>query len=149
MPDQRDTGASRVRTAVAWGLMAVLMLGCASIAESKKFEQLEQRQKLYAKAIRWSAYDTAAALIRTRDSEDKVTDLSRYEAYRVTGYEELGSTLSADQNESVNVVLFRFYHAETGSVHKLRQTQLWWYDEESRSWYLDGTLPDFESAMAH
>lgn len=136
-----------MRTAFTLMLMACLVVGCASMADSKKMSQLEARQKQFAKAIRWGAYDLAASMIRIREDEQPEIDLAGYESIRVTAYEEFGGGMNAEQNEGINVVLFHFYHRESGSVHKIRHTQLWWYDDETHAWYLDGGLPDFTAAM--
>lgn len=143
-----DEGDLTVRTVLTLGLVACLMMGCASLMDSKKYELLDAREKQFAKAIRWGAYDMAASFIRPREGEPELDDLADYESIRVTSYEEFGGSMNSEKTESIHVVVFHFYHRESGSVHKVRHTQLWWYDEESKGWYLDGGLPDFKAVMA-
>ena len=42
-----------------------------------------------------------------------------------------------------------YYHIDQGSVRTIEDVQLWWYQEESERWYIDGDFPAFLQGLSN
>lgn len=102
----------------------------------------------YLQLIRWGRFDTAAQYIRYRQTEVPALRARKYlDAIRVTSCEILNQASSADQKEAIVTVGIGFYHVDSGIVESFQERQVWWYEETSKRWFLEGDLPDFAAAM--
>ncbi|PHR50854.1 hypothetical protein [Cycloclasticus sp.] len=122
----------------------ILMLSaCAHITEQKKLEHLDAKQKLFMKALRWKSYETAASVIRYRNPARKLAPIDGLNKITVTSYDLIGSVPNAEDDTIIAQVLFGYIQNETGRVYQVKHTQVWWFDEESKQWFLDSDMPDF------
>lgn len=97
----------------------------------------------YGKMLRWGYFDEAAAFRRLRDGETPASDLQRLARYRITAY-DVKSQLIADTGRSGRVLaLIEYYDVDSGVLHTLRDEQSWWFDDETKRWYLESDLPGF------
>lgn len=122
----------------------ILMLSaCAHITEQKKLEHLDAKQKLFMKALRWKSYETAASVIRYRNPARKLAPIDGLNKITVTSYDLIGSVPNAEDDTIIAQALFGYIQNETGRVYQVKHTQVWWFDEESKQWFLDSDMPDF------
>lgn len=122
----------------------ILMLSaCAHITEQKKLEHLDAKQKLFMKALRWKSYETAASVIRYRNPARKLAPIDGLNKITVTSYDLIGSVANAEDDTIIAQALFGYIQNETGRVYQVKHTQVWWFDEESKQWFLDSDMPDF------
>ena len=126
---------------VVYLLCCALLSGCLASAPSKDVDNLNVEVKTYGKYIRWRAYDEAAAYIRNPDGEAINVNTEALQEIRVTKYELLTVILNDEQNEAVVTAEISYYHERVNNVHTIQDKQLWWKDDETGRWFVNGTLP--------
>ena len=122
----------------------MMLSACAHVTEQKKQEHLEAKQKLFMKALRWKSYETAATVIRYRNPARQLAPIDGLNKITVTSYDLLGSVPNAEEGTVVSQALFGYIQNETGRVYQIKHTQVWWFDEELKQWFLDSDMPDFK-----
>lgn len=125
-------------------LIVFALTGCQSNNTKKTVETLNYTVKDYGKFIRWRAYDEATNYIRHKDERAANTDTSALQEIRVTKYQVLTVEINDENQEAFVKAEITYYHERVNSVKTIIDQQLWWKDEESNQWYLDGVLPDLK-----
>lgn len=125
-------------------LFLVLMSGCAGMKAQDRISRLETSLESYGAAIRWARYTDAYAFHLGKDGFRPPLELEEYDGIRVTNYQILEQTLSADQMEATVIAKISFYNDQTGVVTDIKHIQNWWYREEGRRWLVDATFPKFK-----
>jgi len=125
-------------------LMVLFALtACAHIGEQKKLEHLGAKQKLFMKALRWKSYDTAASVIRFKNPARRLADLGDLKKITVTSYELIASSPNLEEGTALAHVVFSYIQDDTGRVYELKHTQNWWFDKDSKQWFLGSDMPMF------
>lgn len=133
---------------VLWyAALALLLTGCWNMGASKRGNQFEQTIDAYRILIRWGQFEQAQNYIRLREGQIREFDSELYSNIRVTRYQlidkiAIGEDLD-DAREIHVITELEFNHADQITVHTVRYEQLWWYDQETERWFLDGNLPAF------
>ena len=124
-------------------LCVLIFSGCATLAENKRIEALDEAVNSYGTAIRWGYLDLAKRFIKSPEDGQKETmqDLS---GIRITSYEIMGKKLSGNKLEAQQVVEIQYYHTNNLIEKKIIDTQLWKYDANDKKWYLHSRLPDLK-----
>jgi len=125
-------------------LFVLTLSACAHLGEKKRLEHLEAKQKLFMKALRWKSYDTAASLIRFKNPARKLASIEYLNRITVTSYDLISLQPDLAQGTATAYVLFAYIQDESGRVYKLKHTQNWWFDKESKQWFLASDLPMFK-----
>ena len=133
-------------------LVASFAPGCAkmkdAIKDDRRSLQYDDTIKAYLSAIRWGYFDIAEGFIRPRDDvAPPALDYEFLERIRISRY-DLRNQRPTGPNEVHVVVTWSFYHTDYGTVKTFTDRQLWWYQEDEKNWYLDGSLPDFKGSLA-
>ena len=146
-------------------LFALLAVDCGGPSGKRELKdrarRLEYGTRTYSGALRWGDYPTALSLIRPRpapsgdeaspkepkpfeetpvDQERLLADLKdvRLASFRVTDVTfQDGHDLARVRSE------ITYYLGNSPRLRELVDVQTWWYDAEAKTWYLDGTIPDF------
>jgi len=131
---------------IKWLCVALITMltACAHVTEQKKHEHLEARQKLFMKALRWKSYETAASVIRFRNPARQLAPIDGLKRITVTSYDLLGSVPNTEDGTVVSQALFGYIQNETGRVYQVKHTQVWWFDDELKQWFLDSDMPEFK-----
>lgn len=148
-----DVVAKRLRTLSSFPVRAailVLMLslalgGCASVGESQKRSALETRQYAYSAAIRWGDFEGAWTLIEPEYREKHPmtdVDFSRYQQVQVSAYRDLASQSGPDGTQ-MREIHIELINRNSLSQRSLRHTEIWRYDEQTKTWWNIAGLPDF------
>lgn len=119
-----------------------ILTGCNSNPR-KEAEDLRYKAKAYGKLIRWKAYDDASNYIKLRDDGDVEVNSDLLNEIRVTKYEVTSMIMNETRDEAIIIAEIAYYHERVNSVHEIKDKQIWWKEEESSAWYLDGQLPPF------
>ncbi len=130
-----------MRTAILLFFIATVS-ACASVDDSKKTITLDNATRKYERAIRWGEYEAAIGL--RRDSTVTHEHMDRLKAIRVTSYEAVNQTDSADRSETVIEVRISYYNEYTMKEKTIFDQQSWKYDPENKSWYITSPMPDFK-----
>ena len=132
------------------GLM-VLASGCAGASKVMPKERalaLQQSAETYRKLIRWGDFSAASQYCRRRTGELAPFDPARYKSWKVSTYDVGDAQLGQDNAEARFVASMTFYSTDTGRAGALSDIQRWWYDKETKRWYLESPLPDFDAATS-
>ena len=111
----------------------------------KKQEMLEAKQKFFWKSLRWKSYSSALSVIKFKNTARKAFVSKGLKRITVTAYEEIGSVVVGDSGDIRTAVLFDYIQDETGRVFQIEHSELWWYEEASKQWYLGSDLPEFKT----
>ena len=118
------------------------MSACASVDDSKKTITLDAATRQYERAIRWGEYQAADSF--RRQSTTTPADMAHLKAIRVTSYEAVRQTDSADRSETIIEVRISYYNEYTMKEKTIFDQQSWKYDPENKSWYITSPMPDFK-----
>ncbi|MFK7793955.1 MAG: hypothetical protein AB8B89_01275 [Gammaproteobacteria bacterium] len=118
------------------------LVGCNANA-TKDAETLRSKAKAYGKLIRWKAYDDAVGYIKLRDGGVAEVNTDLLNEIRVTRYEVASMVMNEKRDEATVTAEISYYHERANSVHEIKDKQIWWKEESSGAWYLDGQLPPF------
>ncbi len=130
-------------------IVACHFAACATVKNKKQLNRLDDSLRLYEQAIRWGEFDVAARYIKFRENAKPAKPRGReiLENIRVASYEVISQGMADDRSEARVLAAISFYHVESGIVRHMRDEQVWWYDEQSKSWFLEGDLPNFAAAI--
>ena len=136
---------SRLLPRFARLLIALLLLSLAStaFAGKKKGVALDKNQYAYSAAIRWGDFEGAWSMVDPKTRQEKPmtdADFSRFEQIQVTGYRDLASMPGPD-GTMLREIQIEVVNRNTLAQRKLRFTEVWRYDAETRNWWISG-LPD-------
>lgn len=123
-------------------MLVSILSGCNS-NPTKDAEDLKFKAKAYGKLIRWKAYEDASEYIKTRDGSSVELNFEILNEIRVTKYEVVSMVMNEQRDEASVIAEIAYYHERVNSVHDIRDKQVWWKEENSGIWYLDGQLPPF------
>jgi len=120
------------------------LTACAHIGEQKQMEHLDAKQKLFMKALRWKSYDVAASVIRFKNPARTLAKLDDLNKITVTSYDLITSQSNLKEGTALAYVVFSYVQDETGRVYELKHVQNWWFDDESKQWFLGSDMPMFK-----
>jgi hypothetical protein len=130
-----------MRTAILLFFVAI-MSACASVDDSKKTITLDSATRQYERSIRWGEYEAAVSL--RRDSTVTHADMDHLKTVKVTAYEQVRQTDSADRSETALEVKISYYNEYTMKEITFIDYQTWKYDPDNKSWYITSPLPAFK-----
>jgi hypothetical protein len=141
----------RCRTGI--GLLGVLSLfvlscviGCSSVpvvGKQGRATAFGTAVTNYSKMLRWGYFEEATGYLRARDGETVPPDLTQLARHRITSYSVKSQLLADNGREGRVLALIEYYDVDSGVLKSLRDEQLWWFDDETKRWYLSSTLPGF------
>jgi len=128
-----------------WTLIFVLVISaCGDAGIRKMVQDLDYAIDDYAYALRWSRSNDAVAYHLNRDGSRPQIELSVMESIRVTGFTIKGKALNDDLTEATVNGELEYYHNEYGTLRKTNYSQSWWYEPESKKWYVESDFPEFK-----
>jgi hypothetical protein len=125
-------------------VLLLILSACGDTAIRKRVEDLDYAIDSYAYALRWSRSKDAIAYHLNRDKSRPTTDVSAMEVIRVTGFTILDKTLNSDNTGASVKGELSYYHNDYATLRTIEYSQSWWYEPESKKWYLDSEFPQFK-----
>jgi len=125
-------------------LVSVLSVGCAMVEKDRRALGLEAATTGYQSALRWGYYETAFGFLHP----DQRKDVERPEALdglRITGYDVVQPPVMQDDDTASQIVVIDYLFEDAQVVRRLTDRQVWRWDDQLKSWWLDSGLPRFES----
>ena len=115
-----------------WLALAVTVSGCAGVQNSQRDALLASEAHTYNAALRWGELEIAAPRLDPRS----------YRGVKITDYDyQLIAT--GRPGETLTKARFTYYMENSARVRSLETQGLWWYDEKSKTWFLEDTAPEF------
>ena len=121
---------------------ALLLPGCASTG---KGEALQRAQYAWSAAIRWGDFEGAWNLVDPAYREQHPLteiELERYAQIQVSHYRDIG-TQPAGEGIVLRDIDIGVINRHTMAERGMRYRESWRYDEDARTWWITGGLPDF------
>lgn len=123
--------------------LRVAFAGCASHKTQKSLNRLDERMHLYGRMLRWQEYEEAATMVRHKDESPIEVNLEEYKNVHVVDYEIKTVVIADDQKSAVVEAEISYYHETRNTINTIRDNQNWWYAEDAKTWFIDGSLPAF------
>jgi len=129
-------------------LLSILLLsGCAT---DKRNQALTNTLNAYAGVVRWGDFGNALQFVDPKvRAEHPPTPLqmSRFEQYRVTGYDDGSGPSPGAENEVHQAVAISMVNNNTQAELTVIDRQIWHYDPATNHWWLMTGLPDITAAQ--
>ena len=124
-----------------WLWVLALLAGCAT--STSQGDALQKAQYAYSAAIRWGDFEGAWNMVDPAYRKaHPMSDLEfeRYKQLQISAYHDLGSQVGDGQAR--REVQIGIINRNTLVERDARYTELWRYDAEAKSWWIEGGLPD-------
>jgi hypothetical protein len=122
-------------------LCALMLTGCAT---DKRSDVLTTTLNAYQHAVRWDGFADASKFIDPKVlAEHPLTpiEISRFDQYRVTDYDEGAGATPSGENEVRQVVTINLVNIHSQAERTVIDRQTWHYDGKGH-WWLTSGLPD-------
>jgi hypothetical protein len=123
-------------------ILISFLTACQTFGERKRAQSLQDTLRSYEASIRWHSGRHAA---KFQDPQGNVTESRTDHAnIRVTGYEVVqGPTMLGDL-QAVQTALIQYVMQDSQVVKELMDQQVWRYNEEETTWFLNSPVPEFK-----
>ena len=125
-------------------LMFLFLSACSSSGEIKKVEMLNDAIDNYAYALRWGRIDDAVAYHVAEGGDKPEIDSAIMKSIRVTGFNIKERTINPELTGATVEGELNYYSNEYGTLRSIEYSQRWWYEPESKKWFLDNEFPQFK-----
>jgi hypothetical protein len=129
-------------------LVTVSMLALGGCATDQRKDALTDTLNGYASTVRWGDFNSALQFVdpKVREAHPLSSlEMSRYQQYKVTEYDEGNGPIPSGQFEVHQTVKINLVNVHTQTERSLTDHQTWRYDAEAKHWYLESGLPDIGS----
>jgi hypothetical protein len=126
-------------------LAALATLSLAGCATDQRNDALTTTLNAYASTVRWGDFNAALQFVdpKERDAHPVSSlEMSRYQQYKVSGYDEGKGPTPNGKFEVTQVVQINLVNVNTQSERTITDHQTWHYDEAGKHWWLVSGLPD-------
>jgi len=126
-------------------LTILATLSLAGCATDQRNDALTTTLNAYASTVRWGDFTTAQQFVdpKVREAHPIAPlEMSRYQQYKVSGYDEGNGPVPAGQFEVHQTVKINLVNVNTQAERTVTDKQTWKYDEQAKHWYLQSGLPD-------
>jgi len=127
-------------------LLMACLVGCSSVpvvGKQGRATAFDTAVTNYSKMLRWGYFEEATGYLRTRDGETVAPNLTQLARHRITSYNVKSQLLTDDGREGRVLAIVEYYDVDSGVLQTLRDEQIWWFDDETKRWYISSTLPGF------
>ncbi len=124
--------------------LLLVLAACGDANIRKRVQDVDYAIDAYAYALRWARIADAIAYHMDRDGNKPEIDLSMMDRIRVTGFAIREKILDEEISEVRVRGELSYYDTGYGTLKKMDFSQSWWYEPESKKWYLESAFPEFE-----
>jgi hypothetical protein len=125
-------------------LLAVLLMGCASLTDQVRMNKYDEITRAYGEAIVWGHFDAASLFLKDDGGTAPPPDIQKLENIKVASYDVKNIKRSEDKSQITQIVEIKYYKRNQMIVTSIRDEQVWVYDSHQRSWLLKTGLPSFK-----
>lgn len=128
-------------------VLAVFLLSLSSCNRNdnkKNVETLNNNIIYYGVALRWANYRDAYEYHRSADGSQPEIDIDRLKEYSVTGFKVVQKIINDSLDEALIESEISFYNKNQATVKQITLKQVWWFEEESKRWFIDEDFPDIK-----
>ena len=125
-------------------LFLVVIIGCASIGDSRRMDKLEMITDRYESALQWGQYETAVMMIRAEQNERSMTGPDDLRKFKITSYRLINKSVAESGEEAKQMIEIKYYDRDDMIEKTLIDNQTWTYDRDAGGWFLSSGLPHFQ-----
>ncbi|HKK16139.1 MAG TPA: hypothetical protein VJ981_05495 [Gammaproteobacteria bacterium] len=132
---------------ILYGLFLILLLatgGCNNINVKNQVSKLDTSLRHYGADLRWGRFNQAYQYHVSREGTRPAIDLANLENFSVTNFKPIDPVVNEIGTEAEIPVEIDYYDEQYGTLKKIRYTQHWWYDTESKHWFTESDYPHFK-----
>ena len=124
-------------------IIAVVLIGCATISEKSRMTKFEKTSERYKELVLLSEFEAAYKFGDTENMTEDI-NLDSLKNVKVTDYALKSYHISNDKLEINQSVEMEYHWLDAYRVRTILDKQIWKYDEEKETWVLKTGLPRFE-----
>jgi uncharacterized protein YjaG (DUF416 family) len=124
--------------------LSLILVSCNGANIKHQVKTLEDAITEYNTGLRWAMYNNVDAYGKSSDGTHTPVDREALKNIRITGYEVIEKHVNDDATEAIVKGEISYYSNEYGTLRKVDFEQTWWYDAESKHWFVEGALPKFK-----
>ena len=124
-------------------IIAVLLIGCATISEKSRMTRFEKISERYKELVLLSEFEAAYKFGDTKNMIEH-RNLDALKNIKVTDYALKSYLISNDKLEINQSVEIEYHWLDEYRVRTILDKQIWNYVEEKETWVLQTGLPRFE-----
>ena len=125
-------------------LVSLLCVACSSVSHMIRLEAYDATASQYAKAVRWSDFDSASSFLQGTDIDQRFELIKELKRIKVTGYTVKMFEVSAEKDKVSQLVEIKYYTLTNPTLKSTLDHQHWEYDDSKERWYLVSGLPQFK-----
>jgi hypothetical protein len=138
----RTVGGIMLKYAYSGFLLVFLLVGCTSISDYRKIDQLDEANRVFKNAMIWSEFQTAAAFLAPKQAA--AVDLDKLKNVKVTNYNVKKVIISEPKTRVGQIVEISYYKKDVMIERTVTDNQLWEYDDAQAKWVLTSGFPEFK-----
>jgi hypothetical protein len=123
--------------------LVLMMTACNGVGTRQKADGLEKAIDEYVAALRWGRFDKAKEYHINKEGTRPEIDSSQLEYIRVTGHTVKKKTVNEEIDEATLQMEIQYYHNEYATLKKIIIDQVWWFQEDAKTWFLSSDFPEF------
>jgi hypothetical protein len=120
----------------------LLLSGCAS---DRRSDALARTMIAYANAVRWDGFERAAMFVdpSLREAHPLTNrDREHFKQVQINDYDDGNGPVPAGANQVRQTVRIGLTDVHTQTVRTLVDRQVWRYDPDRHTWWLETGIPD-------
>ena len=134
----------RLQSVIAGALAVAMLVGCNPVKQDRMTDTLQNATNGYQNALRWGYFENAYSYLPP-DRRDEAISPEILEGLRLTGYDVIQPpVMNAESETATQVVAIDYLYEDRQVVKQLKDRQLWRYDAEKKTWWLESGLPAFK-----
>jgi hypothetical protein len=122
----------------------IALTGCAGANLKNQMDKLNTALTQYGVALRWGHYHQAISYHMNRAGEQPLVDKTNLEHYNVTAFRPVDPVVNEEGTEATIPIEIDYYDKEYGVLRNIKETQYWWYNEETKRWLTESAFPAFK-----
>ena len=124
-------------------MAAWLVVGCATVLDSRRMNTFGDTSKKYGKALLWGHFEAANLYRQPEVASRQKPDFEKLKNIKVAQYDVRSMKVSDNGLRIDQEAEISYFHRDKMILKTLRDQQVWRFDTGDRRWYLTTGLPDF------
>jgi len=133
-----------MKLSIVFLLVFSLLPGCNQVKSTQQASAYEDAVTRYAASLRWGRFEDARTFHRSRAGETPAIDIEKLEQIRVTGHTIRKKSITPELDAGFTEVELKYYGNDSVTIKKLTFSHHWWYDDNSKRWFIESGFPIFK-----
>ena len=125
-------------------LLVSLCSACAALSAADQLNKFDASLNQYGSALRWGNYLEAYSFHIRRDKTQPKADFDKLEKFSIVSFDVLERISNPDSTGISLLVEISYYDRQLGTLRKIKQKQVWWFNGEIKRWLTEADFPDLK-----